>query len=108
MKLQFKAGSDVAIVTIKGNPKSPEPAHVRIAFPGGDVEVVRATDGENADYWVHLRVNRPSDGSHIPDETETAKIIDARVDSHNSGVASQVEFENPETYHVAFRVKRNA
>lgn len=84
MKLQFPAGSDVAIVRISGSVKACEPAHVRISFPGGDVEVVRAKDGEDADYWVHVRVNRPGDGQYIKGDTDTARVIDARIDAHNT------------------------
>ncbi len=112
MKLQFPAGSDVALVEITGNRKNNEPAHVRISFPGGDVEVVRAKDGDDADYWVHLRVNRPSDGGNIPGETDLARVIDARIDARNTGNGSSHQdakvFENPEIYHVALRVKREA
>jgi len=110
MKLQFPAGSDVALIRITGNVKNREPAHVRIAFPGGDVEVVRAKDGEDADYWVHLRVNRPGDGQYIKGETDTAKIIDARIDAHNTGNGSSYQdtkkFNNADIYHLAVRVGR--
>lgn len=105
-KLQYPAGSDVAVITITGNRKNNEPAHTRIAFPGGDVEVVRARDGDDADYWVHLRVNRPGDGHGIDGETEQAKIIDARIDIHGTEQKA-VEFKHPEIYHVALRVCRD-
>lgn len=108
MKLQFPAGSDVAQVCITGNPKSPEPAHVRILFPGGHVEVVRATDGKDADYWVHVSVNKPASQSVIAEDTELAELIDARIDRHNTSTgASWVEHPfNKDDYHVAFRIKR--
>jgi hypothetical protein len=110
MKLELPAGSNVAIVRITGERKSCEPAHVRIVFPGGDVEVVRAKDGEDADYWVHLRVNRPNDGHFIPEETDAARVIDARIDANETGTGSSLLeaklFKNPNIYHVALRVKR--
>lgn len=106
MKLQFPSGSDVALVEITGNKCNNEPAHVRIMFPGGDVEVVRAVDGDDADYWVHLRVNRPSDGMALDGETEQAKIIDARIDIRGADQKA-VDFKHPETYHVAMRVCRD-
>lgn len=110
MKLHFPRGSDVAVVKISGRVRACEPAHVRIAFPGGDVEVVRAKDGEDADYWVHVRVERPHAGDYIKGETDTARVIDARIDAHNTGNGSSYQdaekFKNPEIYHVAIRVKR--
>ena len=48
-------GDAVHGVRLEGNPKKPEKAYFRVAFPGGDVEVVRTTTN---DYWVHVRVNR--------------------------------------------------
>lgn len=110
MKLQFPAGSDVALVKITGDVKQCEPAHVRIVFPGGSVEVVRAKNGKDADYWVHLHIDRPESGHYIKGDTDTARVIDARIDAHNTdnGASWQdaKEFDNPNVYHVAFRVKR--
>lgn len=110
LTLQRPAGSNVAVVHITGDLNNNEPAHVRISFPGGDVEVVRAVDGKHADYWVHLRVNRPGYGHYIKGDTTTARIIDARIDAHNTGNGSSYQdakqFNNPDTYHVALRVKR--
>lgn len=105
-KLQYPAGSKVAQIEITGNMKACEPETVRINFPGGDVEVVRARDGEDADYWVHLRVNRPADSMAIDGETEQAKIIDARIDIHGNNQKA-VDFKHPQTYHVALRVCRD-
>jgi hypothetical protein len=110
MKLQFPAGSDVALVRITGDVKQCEPAHVRIVFPGGNVEVTRAVDGEEADYWVHVHVDRPGSGYYVKGETDTARIIDARLDAHNTGNGSSyldaAQFDNPDLYHIAIRVKR--
>lgn len=110
MKLQFPSGSNVALVRISGDPKQCEPAHVRIMFPGGSVEVVRAQDGAGADYWAHVHVDRPGAGDHIPGETETARVIDARIDAHNTGTGKSYQkaeaFNNPDVYHVAIRIKR--
>lgn len=105
-KLHYPAGSETATIEITGNIKACEPEMVRIMFPGGDVEVTRARDGEDADYWVHIRVNRPGDGSGIDGETEQAKIIDARIDIHGENHKA-VDFKHPETYHVAMRVCRD-
>jgi len=112
MKLQFPTGSDVAMVTITGNPKSCEPAHVRINFPGGSVEVTRAVDGKDADYWVHLFVDRKGSGHYIEGETETARIINARIDANETGTGSskvegELMFKNSNIYHVALRVKKD-
>lgn len=107
MRLKITSfGESAEGIRLSGNPKSNEPAHCRIEFPGGDVEVVRAVDGDNADYWVHLRVNRPQDGSLVDGEDDLAKIIDARIDIRGE-YAKAVEFKHPETYHIAMRVCRD-
>lgn len=106
--LEYPAGSDVARIYITGDQKNCEPAHVRIVFPGGNFEVVRATDGADADYWVHIYVNRPNDGWFIPGETEVGKIVSARLDviGKNASEARLGDFNNPNLNHVALRVRR--
>lgn len=109
LKLQYPQGSDVALVEIKGDHRIPEPGSVRIAFPGGSVEVVRATEGKGADYWVHVYVNRPEAGHFVRGEDETALILDARLDAHDGSAAADRDlgdFRNPQLYHVALRVHR--
>src|SRR5512135_2951446 len=95
-------GDEVQGVTLKGNPKSPEPTHFRVVFPGGDVDVVRTTTG---DYWVHVRVNnRP--GHDDPNATP-GRLVDARldvVDKHASETDAG-DFKDPGLYHLAVRVQ---
>lgn len=108
MRLKItKFGESAEGIQLTGNPKSCEPDHVRIAFPGGDLEIVRATDGANPDYWVHVRINHPKDGMDIPGETMHGKLCAARLDIHGIGVreAKIGDFNNPGLYHVAIRVK---
>ena len=109
MKLIRPSGSNVALIEISGNPKDTEPAEFRVMFPGGHVEITRATDDACPAYWVHLYVNRPEAGGHIPGETQTARIVDARLDQNgkHSSEANLGDFSNPELYHVALRVKRD-
>ncbi|AHF89537.1 DNA methyltransferase [Opitutaceae bacterium TAV5] len=90
MKLVRPSGSDVAIVEITGGRKNSEPASVRIVFPGGHVEVTRATDEDRPAYWVHTYVNRPESVGHIPGETETARFVAAFLREH--GVEFDGEF----------------
>lgn len=109
LKLQFPDGSDVALLRIEGNPRRPEPAHVRIVFPGGNVEVTRATEGPGADYWVHIQVDRPESPWFVRGETETARIIDARLDAEDGKGAAERDlgdFRNAQLYHVALRIHR--
>jgi hypothetical protein len=108
MRLRIKAfGESAEGIELSGNPKSGEPPHVRISFPGGDVEVVRATDGANPDYWVHVRINRPEAGMDVPGETMHAQLVDARLDQHgkHSAESNLGDFKSPSLYHVALRVK---
>jgi len=98
-------GTNVLGVRLEGNPQKPEPDHFRIVFPGGDLEVVRCS--ENADYWVHVRVNHRGSTSWDP-ESEEARIAAARLDINGKNVneANIGDFNNPELYHLAVRVRR--
>jgi len=99
-------GESAEGIELTGNPKSCEPDHVRITFPGGDLEIVRATDGRCPDYWVHVRINNPKDGMNIQGETLHATLSSARLDIHGKGTAEAKlgDFGHPDLYHVAFRV----
>lgn len=108
MKLKITSfGSSAEGIRLMGDPKKPEPDHVRIAFPGGDVEVVRVTNGENPDYWVHVRVSKPQSPNDDP-EDDHAEIVDARLDIHSKGTteADRGDFAHPDLYHVALRVRK--
>lgn len=108
MRLKItRFGESAEGIQLTGNPKYCEPDHVRVAFPGGDLEIVRATDGEKPDYWVHVRINTPKDGMYIKGETMTARVFDARLDQHDkhSSDSNIGDFNSPELYHVAIRVK---
>lgn len=107
MRLRItKFGESAEGIQLTGDPKSCEPDHVRIAFPGGDVEVVRASDGLEPDYWVHIRVNR--DGCAMVSEDDMkAGLCDARLDIVGKDVSktNTGDFSNPELYHLAVRVR---
>jgi hypothetical protein len=108
MKLKITNFGDSAQgIELSGDPKSCEPDHVRIAFPGGWVEVVRASDGKDPDYWVHIGVNHIKNGLNVPGETFNGNLADARLDihgKHSHGIDTG-EFKNPNLYHLAVRVK---
>jgi len=88
-------------VQLEGNKAKPEPIHFRVMFPGGDVDIVRTTDGE---YWVHVRRNRPEDV--IAGGGKVGHITDARLDilGMHSAEANTGDFANPNLYHLAVRV----
>lgn len=100
-----RMGTDAQGITLRGDPRSPEPTHVRVAFPGGDVDVVRATDGT---YWVHVRRNRPDDAAVVADGAPVGVIEGARLDIEGKPVSeSDVgDFAHPGLYHLAVRVGR--
>lgn len=99
-------GDAVQGVVLKGDPKQPEHAEFRVVFPGGSVSVDRCTDGS---YWAHVTVDHAHHPALCPGEFEPAHIIDARLDILGQNVAETNvgDFENPELYHVAFRVVRD-
>jgi hypothetical protein len=102
MRLKIERfGQSAEGIRLSGNRKACEPDHVRIAFSGGDVEVVRAKDGDCPDYWVHIRVNRRDEID--PDEGMAADICDARLDQSDkpSSEANMGDFNRPALYHLA-------
>jgi hypothetical protein len=107
-KIEYPPGASVAIIRVTGDRKNCERAHLRIVFPGGDFEVVRATDDDDPDYWVHIRVDRPDDGSFLPGETVAGQFVAARLDQRdkNSCDSDLGDFSSPSLYHVALRVRR--
>ena len=107
-KLRIEYHDDVAVIRVEGDAKKrPEHAEIRLAFPGGEVSLTRASDADPArGYWVHVHVTRPQDGMIIPGETLLGRISDARLDQHGKS-ASDVnlgDFESPDLYHLAVRV----
>lgn len=109
MKLE-SFGTDAVGIRIQGDPQRPEPSHVRIAFPGGHVEVTRAQDGNPlTPYWVHVFVNKSESNNFDPTEP-TARIVGARLDQTDKHASDSNlgDFERPELYHVALRVERTA
>ncbi len=107
MRLKITSfGQSAEGIELSGDPKKMEPDHVRVTFPGGHVEVTRATDGKNPDYWVHISINHPDQGMFVPDEDQAGKLGDARLDilgKHASEV-NVGDFNDPGLYHLAVRV----
>lgn len=101
-----KLGDNAVGLVITGKRKNREPDHVRIMFPGGDVDVVRSENGDHPDYWVHIRINNPDHPSFSPG-TQPAELVDARLDQTDKHVnESDVgDFGRKELYHMAIRVK---
>ncbi len=56
-KAKVVHSADACTIIFKGNPKSPEPSLGVIKFPGGHVEVSRASDDT---YWAHISVDEQS------------------------------------------------
>lgn len=100
--LKIKSMGDNALgVTLEGNPTNPEPIHFRVAFPGGDVDIVRTTDGQ---YWAHFRVNHPEAGGYDMD-SPAGTLACARIDAVGVSPTDKVEaIADQRVYHVAFRV----
>lgn len=97
-------GSNVLGVRLEGNPRNPEPDEFRLAFPGGDVSVVRCTDRT---YWAHVRVDHEDAGVFDPSSDKPARIVDARLDVAGKGVFhgdSIGAFNDDGLYHLAVRI----
>jgi len=98
-------GDVVQGIRLRGDKRNPEPEHVRIAFPGGDVDVVRTTDGE---YWVHVRVNSAEDVKVSGSELVAGELVDARLDirGKHASECDVGDFGHHRLYHLAVRVAR--
>lgn len=110
-KISIPDGSDVAIVELRGDKRSPEPESVEIRFPGGRVTVTRCSDGLS--YWAHVAVNNPrlGDGTRemIADGVlEEGRAVGARLDITDKSTCdvSTGDFENPNLYHLAVQIER--
>lgn len=109
--LKIERGGDaVQQVTLRGDPRNPEPEHFRVVLPFGDVDIVRVNPDENSDgtglaYWVHVRVNKPHDGGD-PDR-DSGELVNARADSLNIDAPASpvVSLAGPSVYHVAVRLE---
>lgn len=99
-------GEEAQGIVLRGDPKvRPEPLHVRIVFPGGDVDVVRCDDGS---YWVHVRVNRADDAEVVTGDAVAGKLVRGRVDveGRSASECDAGDLDHPDLYHVAVRVAR--
>jgi hypothetical protein len=122
MPKQFKLeqstqmGQNVVGVNITGDKRRQEPETFRIHFPFGDVEVTRATDGENigkTDYWIHIYVNNPTNPNYYPQDEYyplPGQIKAARLDQtdKHASESNLGDFERAELYHLAVRVGAGA
>jgi len=97
-----KYGSERIGLEITGKPKNREPEIVTVDFPGGQVEVTRAKDGEDADYWVHVKVHHPKNSMRYPDDG----YENGKVTIHGKGVVTETKLDDPELHHLAIRVTR--
>jgi hypothetical protein len=89
-------------VTLKGNPKSPEPTYFRVKLPGGEVCITRTKDNG---YWVHVNVEDGHDAAPGSDR-QLGVFADARLDrrSQHAGDVDLGDFGADDLNHVAFRI----
>lgn len=93
---------DAVAVIFRGNPRRPEPSTGVIKFPGGHVEVSRASDGT---YWVHVERNtRIND----PDSDVLGVITESRIDHTYEARARGIPPmpAHQDIQHVAIRIAR--
>jgi hypothetical protein len=96
-------GTEVQGIRLYGDPRiRPEPETVRVCFPGGDVDIVRTSDGE---YWVHVRVDSEQDVREESAEY-VGQVVDARLDIRGKHTqdADVGDLGHPWLYHLAVRV----
>ena len=101
-------GDEVQGIRLGGDPaKCPEPTHVRVVFPGGDVDIARCEDGS---YWVHVRVNRPEDAEVVTGDAVAGRLVGGRADVRGRAASDcdPGDIAHPDLEHVAIRVARAA
>lgn len=98
-------GDNAAGVRLLGDPRKPEHAEFNVAFPGGEVNIARASDGA---YWVHVYTSRPGTPGYSPEADPAGRIVDARMDilGRHTGDVNVGDFNDPDLYHLAVRVTR--
>ena len=99
-----KMGDNVLGVELLGDPKKPEPIHFRLQLPFGEVDVVRTSDKEDPEWWVHISLNSPVDGGSPA--RRMGQFVDARMDIRDKHVneADLGDFDNDLLTHIAFRI----
>lgn len=99
-------GSAVLGVRLLGNPKLPEPDEFRVSFPGGDISIARLDDGS---YWAHIRVEHAKNDFRAGNEP-SYHVGQGRMDCYgkHSSECDLGETNNPDLYHVAIKIKRDA
>lgn len=97
-----RMGDVVQGVTLRGNPKNPEPEHFRVVLPFGDVDIARCSDGS---YWVHVRIDSDEDVRGESSDVAGA-LLDARIDVRGKAASEcdAGDFAHPDAYHVAVRL----
>lgn len=71
-------------IVLRGDKHNPEPETVTIAFPGGEVNVTRCTDGS---YWAHLTTFDANAGKVVSGARTPGRIDNVRVDNRLEAVA---------------------
>ena len=73
-KHKIITSDDATTIIIAGDRRNPEPTHLIVKFPGGYVEIARASDDS---YWVHT--HRYPEGCEEIGEA-AGSIVGSRVD----------------------------
>jgi len=96
-------GSNVLGVRLEGDRRQPEPAEFRVSFQGGDISVVRCTDGS---YWAHVSVDHEQAGWFDSGSMKAARLTDARLDivGKHAAETNPGDFLNDGLYHLAVRI----
>lgn len=92
-KVQIVHSDDAVTIIVRGDRRNPEPGTIVVHFPGGNLELSRASDGT---YWAHIGVVAPGN------------VIGSRVD-HTHEAANELgkipEFPRAESVnHIALRI----
>jgi hypothetical protein len=89
------------VIELKGDRGKPESAEHIIVFPGGSISVVRTSNNE---YWAHIEVNHPGQGSLIDEAVRESKygvVVDGRVDR----LRAVEDLDTTGLQHIAIRIK---
>lgn len=92
-KFKLVHSDDALTVIVAGDRRNPEPSTIVIKFPGGHIELARASDNT---YWAHVEA------------VDASNIVASRIDYQHGGSIAVAELPDSELIRkVAIRVSNS-
>lgn len=93
-KFKQVVSDDALTIIVEGDKRNPEPMHLIIKFPGGNIELARCSDGS---YWAHTVAENSSN------------IINSRIDYEHGASVSVASLPDADKVHkLSLRIAKGA